>query len=188
LSKSRRRAPRSVTGGAVWGARRPRRPTRLRAHRTDDSIDLGAATTEALYPISCGAGGNWYGRTDRHIHAEGYRAGEMKHGPIALIDKRMPVVAIAPVGPVYEKMASNIEEVKARDGIIVAVVTEGDGGIGAKADVVISPSLPSFTGPAAAGRAAAPAPCLPPGSPAGTRRGSAPEPRQERDGGVMPTL
>jgi len=72
-----------------------------------------------------------------YIHAEGYPAGEMKHGPIALIDPRMPVVALAPRGPTYEKMASNIEEVKARDGIIVAVATAGDGEIGAKADIVI---------------------------------------------------
>jgi glucosamine--fructose-6-phosphate aminotransferase (isomerizing) len=72
-----------------------------------------------------------------YIHAEGYPAGEMKHGPIALIDERMPVVAIAPRGPTYEKMASNIEEVKARDGIVIAVATAGDSEIGAQADVVL---------------------------------------------------
>ena len=72
-----------------------------------------------------------------YIHAEGYPAGEMKHGPIALIDERMPVVAIAPQGPTYEKMTSNIEEVKARDGIVIAVATAGDDQIGAKADIVI---------------------------------------------------
>jgi glucosamine--fructose-6-phosphate aminotransferase (isomerizing) len=72
-----------------------------------------------------------------YIHAEGYPAGEMKHGPIALIDQRMPVVAIAPRGPTYEKMASNIEEVKARDGLVIAVATAGDSEIGAKADIVI---------------------------------------------------
>jgi glucosamine--fructose-6-phosphate aminotransferase (isomerizing) len=72
-----------------------------------------------------------------YIHAEGYPAGEMKHGPIALIDERMPVVAIAPKGPTYEKMMSNIEEVKARDGIVIAVATAGDEEIEAKADVVI---------------------------------------------------
>ena len=72
-----------------------------------------------------------------YIHAEGYPAGEMKHGPIALIDDRTPVVAIAPRGPTYDKMASNIEEVKARDGIVIAVATAGDGDIGSKADVVI---------------------------------------------------
>ena len=72
-----------------------------------------------------------------YIHAEGYPAGEMKHGPIALIDSRMPVVAIAPMGPTYEKMASNIEEVRARDGIVIAVATAGDDQIATKADVVI---------------------------------------------------
>src|SRR6059036_1896788 len=73
-----------------------------------------------------------------YIHAEGYPAGEMKHGPIALIDQRMPVVAIAPRGATYDKMASNIEEIKARDGVVIAVATAGDDEIHAKADVVIS--------------------------------------------------
>ena len=72
-----------------------------------------------------------------YIHAEGYAAGEMKHGPIALIDPRMPVVAVAPRGAMYEKMTSNIEEIKARDGIVIAVATEGDEEIATKADVVI---------------------------------------------------
>lgn len=61
-----------------------------------------------------------------YIHAEGYPAAEMKHGPIALIDENMPVVFIAVNGSTYEKVISNIEEVKARKGIIIAVVTEGD--------------------------------------------------------------
>ena len=72
-----------------------------------------------------------------YIHAEGYPAGEMKHGPMALVDKDMPVVAIAPTGPTYEKMTSNIEDVKARDGIVLAVATEGDKAIEDKADLVI---------------------------------------------------
>jgi len=72
----------------------------------------------------------------------------MKHGPIALIDEHMPVVVIAPQGQTYEKMASNIEEVKARDGFVVAVATSGDKDIGAKADVVIGiPSAPDWTQP-----------------------------------------
>src|SRR2546426_175116 len=78
-----------------------------------------------------------------YIHAEGYPAGEMKHGPIALIDARMPVVAIAPRGATYEKMTSNIEEVKARDGIVIAIATEGDEEIEAKADLMI-PIPPSL--------------------------------------------
>jgi len=61
-----------------------------------------------------------------YIHAEGYPAAEMKHGPIALIDEEMPVVVIATKGPSYDKVVSNIQEVKARKGIIIAIVTEGD--------------------------------------------------------------
>jgi glucosamine--fructose-6-phosphate aminotransferase (isomerizing) len=71
-----------------------------------------------------------------YIHAEGYPAGEMKHGPIALIDGRMPVVVIAPQGYLYEKMVGNIEEVKARNGMVIALVSEGDEEIAAKADHV----------------------------------------------------
>jgi len=61
-----------------------------------------------------------------YIHAEGYPAGEMKHGPIALIDREMPVVVIAPHDPWYEKMISQIEQVKARGGTVIAIATEGD--------------------------------------------------------------
>jgi glucosamine--fructose-6-phosphate aminotransferase (isomerizing) len=62
-----------------------------------------------------------------YIHAEGYPAGEMKHGPIALIDERLPVVAIAPHDAVFEKMIGNMQEVKARGGSVVALTTQGDG-------------------------------------------------------------
>jgi glucosamine--fructose-6-phosphate aminotransferase (isomerizing) len=61
-----------------------------------------------------------------YIHAEGYPAGEMKHGPIALIDERMPVVALAPHDHVFEKMIGNMQEVKARGGSVIAVTTQGD--------------------------------------------------------------
>jgi glutamine---fructose-6-phosphate transaminase (isomerizing) len=61
-----------------------------------------------------------------YIHAEGYPAGEMKHGPIALIDENFPVVALCPQGRLYEKMISNVQEVKARGGRVIAVVTAGD--------------------------------------------------------------
>jgi len=61
-----------------------------------------------------------------YIHAEGYPAAEMKHGPIALIDEEMPVVVIATKNSSYEKVISNIQEVKARKGIVLAIVTEGD--------------------------------------------------------------
>jgi len=72
-----------------------------------------------------------------YIHAEGYPAAEMKHGPIALIDPRTPSVFICPKGPVYEKVMANIEEVKARKGPVIAVATEGDADIGKRADDVI---------------------------------------------------
>ncbi|TET44675.1 glutamine--fructose-6-phosphate transaminase (isomerizing) [Candidatus Aerophobetes bacterium] len=61
-----------------------------------------------------------------YIHAEGYAAGEMKHGPLALVDERMPVVCIAPKDSVYQKMISNIQEVKARRGKVIAIATRGD--------------------------------------------------------------
>ena len=61
-----------------------------------------------------------------YIHAEGYPAGEMKHGPIALIDEQMPVVAIAPNDHVFEKMIGNVQEAKARGGSVIALTTEGD--------------------------------------------------------------
>jgi glucosamine--fructose-6-phosphate aminotransferase (isomerizing) len=62
-----------------------------------------------------------------YIHAEGYPAGEMKHGPIALIDEQMPVVAVAPNDHVFEKMIGNVQEAKARGGSVIAITTEGDG-------------------------------------------------------------
>ncbi|MCR4286955.1 MAG: glutamine--fructose-6-phosphate transaminase (isomerizing) [Deltaproteobacteria bacterium] len=73
-----------------------------------------------------------------YIHAEGYAAGEMKHGPIALIDEDMPVVAIAPHDSTYHKMLGNIEEAKARGARIIAVVNEGDREASKKADDVIT--------------------------------------------------
>ena len=72
-----------------------------------------------------------------YIHAEGYPAAEMKHGPIALIDEDMPVVVIATNKGTYEKVISNIQEVKARKGIIIAIVTEGDTAVKNLADYVI---------------------------------------------------
>jgi glucosamine--fructose-6-phosphate aminotransferase (isomerizing) len=72
-----------------------------------------------------------------YIHAEGYPSGEMKHGPIALIDENMPVVAVAPRDSVYEKLVSNLEEVKARDGKVLAVCSVEDEKIREVADEVI---------------------------------------------------
>ena len=72
-----------------------------------------------------------------YIHAEGYPAAEMKHGPIALIDENMPVVVVAPNNGHYEKLVSNVQEVKAREGKVIAVVTEGDKELLDSADHVI---------------------------------------------------
>ncbi len=81
-----------------------------------------------------------------YIHAEGYPAAEMKHGPIALIDENMPVVVIAPKDDVYEKVISNIQEVRARRGIIIAIASEGDTEIASLAEhvIYIPNTLPMF--------------------------------------------
>ena len=72
-----------------------------------------------------------------YIHAEGYPAAEMKHGPIALIDDDMPVIFIAPMDDVYEKVVSNVQEVKARGGKLLGIVTEGDKEVASLADHAI---------------------------------------------------
>ena len=72
-----------------------------------------------------------------YVHAEGYAAGEMKHGPIALVDDNLPVVVVAPEDAYYEKVVSNIQEVKARKGNVIAIVTEGDTGLKELANDVI---------------------------------------------------
>ena len=72
-----------------------------------------------------------------YIHAEGYPAAEMKHGPIALIDEHTPSVVVIPSDPMYEKTLSNLQVVKARKGPIIAVATEGNNPIGKEADEVI---------------------------------------------------
>lgn len=83
-----------------------------------------------------------------YIHAEAYPAGEMKHGPIALIDKEMPVVAIAPRDPWYEKMVSQIEQAKSRGGSVLMVATEGDERAAELADDVIwIPEVPWMLSP-----------------------------------------
>jgi glutamine---fructose-6-phosphate transaminase (isomerizing) len=83
-----------------------------------------------------------------YIHAEGYPAAEMKHGPIALIDENMPVVVVATKDDTYEKIVSNIQEIKARKGKVIAIVTEGDEIIRKMADYVLEvpETLPAFSG------------------------------------------
>jgi len=83
-----------------------------------------------------------------YIHAEGYPAGEMKHGPIALISKEMPVVAICLRDNVYDKMISQVEQAKARGGLVIAVATRGDEAIAQKADrVLYVPDTPRLLSP-----------------------------------------
>ncbi len=72
-----------------------------------------------------------------YIHAEGYPAGEMKHGPIALIDESMPTVVVAPRDAIYDKMLSQVEQVKARNGLVLAVAQEGDDLMAHKADYIL---------------------------------------------------
>jgi glucosamine--fructose-6-phosphate aminotransferase (isomerizing) len=83
-----------------------------------------------------------------YIHAEGYPAAEMKHGPIALIDENMPVVVVATKDNTYEKIVSNIQEIKARKGKVIAIVSEGDDFISKIADHVLEvpDTIPAFSG------------------------------------------
>ena len=83
-----------------------------------------------------------------YIHAEGYPAAEMKHGPIALIDHELPTVVIAPDDGMHEKIISNIQQVKARGGAVIAVVTEGDNTISHIADHILEiPKVPECLSP-----------------------------------------
>jgi glucosamine--fructose-6-phosphate aminotransferase (isomerizing) len=103
-----------------------------RLHRKSDFLYLGRGIQ---FPIALE--GALKMKEISYIHAEGYPAGELKHGPIALIDEDMPVVAIAVQDRVYDKVINNIEQVKARGGIVIAVATDGDEAIKAIADEVL---------------------------------------------------
>ncbi len=83
-----------------------------------------------------------------YIHAEGYPTAEMKHGPIALVDRETPTVFVAPRGPLHPKTLSNVEEVKARHGTVLAVGTEGDDALASLADVFLPiPDVPELVQP-----------------------------------------
>jgi glucosamine--fructose-6-phosphate aminotransferase (isomerizing) len=83
-----------------------------------------------------------------YIHAEGYPAGELKHGPIALIDRKMPIVAVAPEAAVYEKIASNIQEAKSRGADVIAIATRGNKEIKSHTrDVIYIPAVPEDLSP-----------------------------------------
>ena len=83
-----------------------------------------------------------------YIHAEGYPAAEMKHGPIALVDSQTPSVFMMPRGPIFDKVMSNLQEVKARRGPVIAIVDEGEEEVSEVADDVIEiPAVPEYLQP-----------------------------------------
>ena len=83
-----------------------------------------------------------------YIHAEGYPAAEMKHGPIALVDTKTPSVFLLPRGNVFDKVMSNVEEIKARGGPVIAVATEGDEEVASRAnEIIYVPDVPEYLQP-----------------------------------------
>ena len=120
-----------------------------------------------------------------YIHAEGYAAGEMKHGPIALIDDNVPVIVLAPSGPLFEKTVSNMQEVRARGGQIVLIsdakgIAEAGEGCMATIEMPAGPSADRAARLCGAGAAAR----LSCGGAEGHRRRPAAQPREERYGRV----
>jgi glucosamine--fructose-6-phosphate aminotransferase (isomerizing) len=112
-------------------------------HHVSNFLYLGR---QYLYPVALE--GALKLKEISYIHAEGYPAAEMKHGPIALVDPETPSVFLMPRGPVYEKVMSNLEEVKARGGPVIAVACEGDEDIAERADEVIYvPEVPDYLQP-----------------------------------------
>ncbi len=111
-------------------------------HKQDHFLFLGRGPN---YPIALE--GALKLKEISYIHAEGYPAGEMKHGPIALIDERMPVVCIVTQDHVYDKMISQIEQVRARNGIVISLINEGDKAVTAKSNhiLTIPPTHPLTT-------------------------------------------
>jgi glutamine---fructose-6-phosphate transaminase (isomerizing) len=104
-----------------------------RFEKTRDMLFLGRG---AHYPIALE--GALKLKEISYLHAEGYPGGEMKHGPIALIDGSLPIIGLAPDDALYEKIASNLREAKARDGIVVAFVNPGDTDVSSFADAVLT--------------------------------------------------
>lgn len=119
--------------------------------KNDEIKDIARSLTYAENALYMGRGFNYPVALEgalklkeiSYIHAEGYPAAEMKHGPIALIDENMPVLFVATHHQLYKKIISNIEEVKARNGRILAVVTEGDEAVKkiAEATIEVPPTL-----------------------------------------------
>ena len=112
-----------------------REPVRAIAREIVDARDVLFLGRHVGYPIALE--GALKLKEISYLHAEGYAAGELKHGPIALVEKGVPVVAVATQSHVYQKVLSNILEVKARGALVIAVATEGDTEIGRHADHVL---------------------------------------------------
>jgi glucosamine--fructose-6-phosphate aminotransferase (isomerizing) len=114
-----------------------------RYHHVRNFLYLGR---QFLYPVALE--GALKLKEISYIHAEGYPAAEMKHGPIALVDAETPSVFLMPRGPVFDKVMSNLEEVKARGGPVIAVACEGDEEVSARADdVIYVPEVPDYLQP-----------------------------------------
>jgi glucosamine--fructose-6-phosphate aminotransferase (isomerizing) len=114
-----------------------------RFHKADNFLFLGRGIN---YPIALE--GALKLKEISYIHAEGYPAGEMKHGPIALIDESMPVLAIVTQDALYDKMISQVQQAKARGGVVIALATEGDEAIRTEADhVIYVPKTPPLLAP-----------------------------------------
>ena len=123
-----------------------------------------------------------------YIHAEGYPAAEMKHGPIALVDEHTPSVFLIPQGLVYDKVMSNLEEIKARGGPVIAVMCEGDTRVTELADDVITvPAVGDFLQPVYHGPAAATF-GVSHRRPPRLRCGQASQSGEERDSGIVGEL
>ena len=114
-----------------------------RYYRANNFLYLGR---QYLYPVALE--GALKLKEISYIHAEGYPAAEMKHGPIALVDAETPSVFLIPRGAVFDKVMSNLEEIKARGGPVIAVATEGDEETAARADEVLYvPEVPEYLQP-----------------------------------------
>jgi glucosamine--fructose-6-phosphate aminotransferase (isomerizing) len=124
------RLPRMVEG--VLGLNKSILKIARRYFKAQDFLFLGRGI---MYPIAME--GALKLKEISYIHAEGYAAGEMKHGPIALIDENMPVVVIATKGELHDKLVSNLEQVRARDGQVIAIASNGDDEIAEKANEVM---------------------------------------------------
>jgi glucosamine--fructose-6-phosphate aminotransferase (isomerizing) len=106
------------------------------ARRLEHARDMLFLGRGAHYPIALE--GALKLKEISYLHAEGYPGGEMKHGPIALLDDKMPVIGLAPDDALYEKIASNLREAKARDAVVIALVSPGDADVSTFADAVVT--------------------------------------------------